>query len=112
MSRDNPIRAIKLYRERTGAGLKEAKEAVERLRDGQPLEVSTPVPTGNAEVWMELARSGQKIQAIKAYREASGASLKDAKEAVERFMGVPPGRSGCVGSVVWMLGLAWRLFAG
>jgi ribosomal protein L7/L12 len=35
----------------------------------------------------EFLRQGQKIQAIKAYRESTGAGLKDAKEAVERIAG-------------------------
>jgi ribosomal protein L7/L12 len=30
-------------------------------------------------------RDGRKIQAIKAYREITGAGLKEAKEAVERM---------------------------
>jgi hypothetical protein len=34
------ISAIKLYRKTFGSGLKEAKEAVERLAEGKPLEVS------------------------------------------------------------------------
>lgn len=34
-----------------------------------------------------LLREGKKIQAIKAYRESTGADLKDAKEAVERIAG-------------------------
>ena len=33
----------------------------------------------------ELLRDAQKIAAIKVYREATGASLAEAKEAVERF---------------------------
>jgi len=32
-----------------------------------------------------LLRDGKKIQAIKAYREATGADLREAKEAVERM---------------------------
>ncbi|MCZ4096034.1 MULTISPECIES: ribosomal protein L7/L12 [Streptomyces] len=35
----------------------------------------------------ELVRQGKKIQAIKAYRELTGAGLKEAKEAVERLPG-------------------------
>ena len=33
-----------------------------------------------------LAQSGQKIQAIKRYRELTGLGLKDAKEAVEAMV--------------------------
>jgi ribosomal protein L7/L12 len=32
-----------------------------------------------------LLRDGKKIQAIKVYREATGAGLKEAKEAVEKL---------------------------
>ncbi len=35
----------------------------------------------------ELADKGQKINAIKAYREETGGGLRDAKEAVEAYMG-------------------------
>jgi hypothetical protein len=34
---------------------------------------------------MELLKAGQKIQAIKLYREQTGAGLKDAKDYVERL---------------------------
>ncbi|MFE7275584.1 ribosomal protein L7/L12 [Streptomyces sp. NPDC057623] len=34
---------------------------------------------------VSLVRTGKKIQAIKVYREITGAGLKDAKEAVERL---------------------------
>jgi ribosomal protein L7/L12 len=33
----------------------------------------------------ELARAGRKIEAIKVYREETGAGLKEAKDAVEAF---------------------------
>jgi ribosomal protein L7/L12 len=33
----------------------------------------------------ELARAGKKIEAIKMYREETGAGLKEAKDAVEAF---------------------------
>jgi ferritin-like metal-binding protein YciE len=40
--------------------------------------------------WMDevvaLAREGKKIPAIKAYREITGAGLKEAKDAVERIV--------------------------
>ncbi|MGX4691089.1 ribosomal protein L7/L12 [Streptomyces sp. JNUCC 63] len=32
-----------------------------------------------------LARAGRKVEAIKAYREATGAGLKEAKEAVDHL---------------------------
>ncbi|MDJ0344975.1 ribosomal protein L7/L12 [Streptomyces sp. H10-C2] len=35
----------------------------------------------------ELVRQGKKIQAIKVYRELTGAGLKEAKDAVDRMPG-------------------------
>ena len=45
----------------------------------------------------DLLRRGRKIEAIKVYRQATGASLVDAKNAVERVEAgypMPPGRAG------------------
>lgn len=36
---------------------------------------------------LEALRAGNKIEAIKLYREATGAGLKEAKEAIERVEG-------------------------
>ena len=84
------INAIKLYREFTGEGLKEAKEAVEALERGQkpafsanhPSSASQPAGDLMARIEQEL-RAGRKIEAIKLYREFTGQGLKEAKEAVE-----------------------------
>lgn len=39
---------------------------------------------------LELVRAKKKIQAIKRYRELTGASLKDAKDAVDHADASPP----------------------
>lgn len=81
------IEAIKLYRERTGAGLREAKEAVDAIERGQlPPKVAGPVlrEVADAEIEQEI-RSGNMINAIKLYREKTGAGLQDAKNAVEAW---------------------------
>ena len=77
------IEAIKVYREATGAGLKEAKDAVEAL----DLRGGLPIPHGvgkevEPEILSLLGR-GEKIRAIKLYREWTGVGLKEAKDAVE-----------------------------
>ncbi len=41
----------------------------------------------SAAMWKEAADAGDKIAAIKAYREETGAGLKEAKEAVEAYIG-------------------------
>jgi ribosomal protein L7/L12 len=81
------IEAIKVYREATGAGLKEAKEAVEELESGGSL--ATPekepesVPFGLEGQVRDLLAQGDKIEAIKLYRGATGSGLQEAKEALE-----------------------------
>ncbi|MCC7366166.1 MAG: ribosomal protein L7/L12 [Dehalococcoidia bacterium] len=80
------IAAIKVYRERTGAGLKDAKDAVEALERGEPLppgdDEPAARPAGDAVDVLILA--GKKIEAIRQYREEHpGTGLNDAKDAVE-----------------------------
>jgi ribosomal protein L7/L12 len=83
------IEAIQKYRERTSVGLAEAKSAIEQIADrmsgaGQPLDNRPDVPAGTADgEVLDLMRTGQKIAAIKRYRETHGGGLKEAKEAVE-----------------------------
>lgn len=97
------IQAIKVLREATCLGLREAKEAVDALASGRvPAQsfVSTPTPpadwrgdrlAGQSEIrsgnWLDevhdLLKRGQKIAAIQRYRTATGASLKEAKDAVD-----------------------------
>ena len=86
------IDAVKLYREITGAGLKEAKDAVEAIARGEPVQINNVVTThvGGATDQAEkmkdvvrLIKDGNKIEAIKTFREATGVGLKEAKDAVE-----------------------------
>ncbi len=88
------IHAIKEFRETFGVGLKEAKDAVEALEAGQGVDISglhivapaTARSQTDAEKIAEirgLLRGGNKIQAIKLFREATGVGLKEAKDAVE-----------------------------
>jgi len=82
------IQAIKVYREIHGTGLKESKEAVEALAAGHsPLtgDKSNSVfdsSSANEEI-LRLAKAGQKIEAIKRFREIHGVGLAEAKVAIE-----------------------------
>lgn len=82
------IQAIKVYRARTGCSLQEAKDAVEALQRGeavssaQPQSRFAPLNAGQLE---SLVYAGQKVEAIRLYREQAGCSLREAKEAVEAF---------------------------
>jgi len=83
----NKIEAIKLYREQTGSSLKEAKDAIDALERGdsvstQPQSRFTPPNAGQLEM---LVQAGNKIEAIKLYREQTGLSLREAKDAIEAF---------------------------
>ncbi len=90
LGRGRKINAIKLYREVTGVGLKEAKEAVEAIQERQQLALSgyqspaANLPRGDvmAQIEEEL-RAKRKINAIKLYREAYKVGLKEAKDAVD-----------------------------
>jgi ribosomal protein L7/L12 len=101
---DQKIAAIKAYREETGLGLKEAKDAVEAWQAsgaaGHLQDASSPQPQPAwrapgalpplSENVKRIARdpSGriEKIMAIKAYREETGAGLAEAKNAVEAWL--------------------------
>ncbi|WP_169977801.1 ribosomal protein L7/L12 [Tautonia rosea] len=102
------IEAIKLFRSHTGAGLKQAKDAVEAIGRGE----QDLIPDGNAGPLegelLALLGQGKKIEAIKRYREATGVGLKEAKDAVEALgwrhgMDVPSQGSGCLGVLVLAL---------
>ena len=84
------IEAIKIYRELTGVGLAEAKSAVERMEAGQSVvPPAQPVlnldQDGALREIRTLMQAGEKIQAIKKYREVFGVGLAEAKDAVERL---------------------------
>jgi ribosomal protein L7/L12 len=89
--RGNKIEAIKAYRAKTNASLAEAKAAVEAMQAGQPVVVPQAAWDGgglaeNAGQLSEIReqlRNGNKIEAIKIYREMTGVGLKEAKDAVE-----------------------------
>jgi ribosomal protein L7/L12 len=101
------IEAIKVYREHTGVGLKEAKDAIEKMQ--APGQKDPPVPVLDTNVELEilsLLEQGQKIQALKLYREKTGYSLYTAKRVVGRMatehgIATPPG-SGCLGAMAMM----------
>ena len=82
------IEAIKEVRALTGWGLREAKDAVEKIERGESVAISQPAaavdPDDLAARIYDLVEDGQTIQAIKEVREATGANLRDAKQIVDR----------------------------
>ena len=107
------IDAIKRYREQTGAGLAEAKQAVEALERGEPPPAGDRADSSLEAEVLALLEQGRKIKAVKLYREQTGVGLKEAKDAVEAIGAdrriVTPSKSGCLG-VVLLLGLVLLVF--
>jgi ribosomal protein L7/L12 len=99
------IEAIRVYRAQTGVGLAEAKAAVEAIeRVGSPPPArEDPAPDDvDADLW-ELLKKGQKIAAIRLYRQRTGIGLAEAKAAVEtigRKHGLDLKGAGCAGMVL------------
>lgn len=91
---DRRIAAIKRLRELQSLSLQEAKDAIDGWVPGTAWNAdaaaSAPRPTdalspaSRAEI-AALIADGQKISAIKRYREETGVGLKQAKDAVENW---------------------------
>jgi len=94
------IEAIKIYKEITGMGLRESKEFIDDLED--QLREENPefprnlassskssrlsmgnMPEEDAKKMTELIFAGQKIAAIKMYKEATGLGLKESKQFID-----------------------------
>jgi ribosomal protein L7/L12 len=106
----NKIQAIKLYREQTGIGLTEAKDAVEALAAGANPAGSSAgdrVLVDDPELVDEvksLIGQGDPLLAIKLVRERTSRSLNESKDIVDQI-GIDSGLtsptgSGCLGAVL------------
>lgn len=104
------IEAVKRYREETGEGLAEARSAVESLEQGGLVSdghrVTGPDITDDV---ISLLGRGEKIQAVKLYRNETGTSLKEAKAAVEGIAeknGMPStSGGGCLGIIIVVISI-------
>jgi ribosomal protein L7/L12 len=91
LAQGNKIAAIKHLRELTGLGLKEAKDYVEAMPSSGTLPAlpsggsAQPASAGGLAEVHALAQRGQKIEAIKRYRQLTGVGLKEAKDYVDRL---------------------------
>ena len=97
------IAAVKLYKDQTGVGLAEAKQAVEAMQAG----AGPPSPSdigGDLEAeLLRLLGRGDKLEAVKLYKDQKGVSLLEAKQAVESLAarhGLVTQRAGCLGVVL------------
>lgn len=85
LQRGDKIEAIRLLRETTGLGLKEAKAAVEAgtlaTATARAIEPSAAFPPAV----IAALQGRRKIEAIKRLREHAGIGLKDAKDAIDAY---------------------------
>ena len=96
LRRGEKLQAVKITRERLGLSLKDAKDLCDAWSPNDPVPpapdpADAPAPraalnTGELPATaVEALRRGNKIEAIKCYREATGEGLKESKEAVEAY---------------------------
>jgi ribosomal protein L7/L12 len=96
LAENDIIGAVKLYRQVTGVGVAEAKDAVEaisqnQIPDTKPELGGTRISSLEAGV-RSLLMEGKKIDAIKLVREKTSAGLREAKLIVESIEAkLPPG---------------------
>lgn len=98
------LEAVKLCKEWSGSSLLEAKRQVESLvaNDGEGGETTdSDIDDQVMDEVLEAIQNGNKLQAVKLYKQCSGASLMESKKFIERLMrelGVDdPRRRGCAG---------------
>lgn len=111
IERGDTIEAIKRLRQVAQVDLKIAKDAVEAYAKGQPLPPlpglsMTPTALSQAAASvlpddvLDALRGGNKIEAIKRLREATGLGLKEAKDLVEAHEAGSAGATGLRSSAV------------
>jgi ribosomal protein L7/L12 len=102
LAQGNKILAIRIYREQTGAGLKESKDAVEAILAGDlPAKKRRMQPAleGAAGV-RDLLSEGRKTEAVELYARFAGVDQYTAQDAVEqieremRLEDAPPSETG------------------
>ena len=85
------VLAIKMLREQNGLGLAEAKQLLESADTGadaadSPLALNSAIPA-SAELRIHAAMaSGNKLEAVKLLKEATGLGLAEAKERIDEAM--------------------------
>jgi large subunit ribosomal protein L7/L12 len=90
VAKGNKIAAVKLYRKETGVSLREAKEVVDTIALGSPVNLSVPERDDEPDPLLDnriksLLEEHKKIEAVKLYRETYNYGLKEAKDAVDRI---------------------------
>ena len=93
------IAAVKLYKDQTGMGLAEAKQAVESMQAGAGSPSTSDIGDDLEAELLRLLGRGDKLEAVKLYKDQKGVSLLEAKQAVESLAarhGLETQRGGCL----------------
>jgi ribosomal protein L7/L12 len=109
LAQGRKLEAVKIYKNEIGCGLKEAKDAVEALEPGDSPPQTTEVETSLEADLLRLLRVGEKIKAAKLYRQRTGASLREAKQAIESVPtrhGIAVPDNGCHGVLILLIVVA------
>lgn len=87
LARGNKIEAIKIYREKTGLGLKESKDAVEYYQaGGEAIKKRREIPAVESAAGVrDLLDEGRKAEAIELYAKFAGVDQYTAEDAVEQI---------------------------
>jgi ribosomal protein L7/L12 len=96
------IAAVKLYKDQTGMGLAEAKKAVESMQADAGSSSPSDIGSDLEAALLRLLGRGDKLEAVKLYKEQRSTSLIEAKQAVESLAarhGLVTQRAGCLGVV-------------
>lgn len=80
VSQGRKVSAVKLVREATGWGLKQAKDFVDNVGVAQRASKADQLDVNELR---GLVASGRKVQAVKRVRKATGWGLKQAKDFVD-----------------------------
>lgn len=115
LAENRKIEAIKVLRAARGCSLAEAKGEVDRLA-AQNRASSDGVGANWEDQVLDLVQAGQKIAAIKLYRQHSGTGLKESKEFIEELeksLGIESKPIGCMTTATLLFGVAavvaWRV---
>lgn len=86
LSQNRKLEAVKLVLDTTHCGLKDAKDFVDNFRPGNSLTSTEPRPKGNIDAeLLNLLAKGNKLAAVKLYKDATGKGLAESKDYVDNL---------------------------
>lgn len=84
IANNQKIAAVKLIMDHAHCGLKDAKDYADELQAGTKQPITNPANLD--EQLLPILSQGNKVTAIKCYKDATGAGLVESKDYVEKLM--------------------------